>query len=121
MPTVTGHTNAIRAGKAIGTNVYDVAGKKIGEVKDIVLRKNFQQHLVRRRRLRRRARHGREIPPRALERARLRSASRRVRRLVHAEQLKNAPADSLEALTKGDGLAFRDRAFTHYGTKPYWH
>jgi hypothetical protein len=35
--------------------------------------------------------------------------------------LKNAPADSLEALTKGDGLAFRDRAFTHYGTKPYWH
>ena len=38
-----------------------------------------------------------------------------------AEQLKNAPADSIEALTKDDGRAFRDRAFTHYGTKPYWH
>ena len=32
MPTATGHTTAIRAGKAIGTDVYDLAGKKIGEV-----------------------------------------------------------------------------------------
>jgi sporulation protein YlmC with PRC-barrel domain len=39
MPTVSGHTSAIRAGKAIGTNVYDGTGKKIGEVKDIVLEK----------------------------------------------------------------------------------
>ena len=38
-----------------------------------------------------------------------------------ADQLQNAPADSIEALTKGDGHSFRDRAFTHYGTKPYWH
>jgi sporulation protein YlmC with PRC-barrel domain len=34
-----GHTTAIRAGKAIGTDVYDMSGKKIGEVKDIVLEK----------------------------------------------------------------------------------
>ena len=39
MPTLTGHTNAIRAGKAIGTNVYDRTGKKIGDIKDIVLEK----------------------------------------------------------------------------------
>ena len=39
MTTVTGHTTAIRAGKAIGTDVYDLGGKKIGEVKDIVLEK----------------------------------------------------------------------------------
>ena len=39
MPTVSGHTNAIRAGKAIGTNVYDLTGNKIGDVKDIVLEK----------------------------------------------------------------------------------
>ena len=37
-----------------------------------------------------------------------------------ADQLKDAPADSLEELTKGDGRAQRDRAFQHYGTKPYW-
>ena len=40
MPTVTGHTTAIRAGKAIGTDVYDCSGKKMGEVKDIVLEKS---------------------------------------------------------------------------------
>ena len=39
MTTATGHTKAIRAGKAIGTNVYDRSGKSIGEVKDIVLDK----------------------------------------------------------------------------------
>ena len=39
MPTASGHTNAIRAGKAIGTDVFDRTGKKIGEVKDIVLEK----------------------------------------------------------------------------------
>ena len=38
-----------------------------------------------------------------------------------AEQLKAAPADFIEALTKGDGTTYRDRAFTHYGTRPYWH
>ena len=30
MPTATGHTNAIRAGKAIGTNVYDLTGNNLG-------------------------------------------------------------------------------------------
>src|SRR5690606_35884633 len=39
MPTATGHTTAIRTGKAIGTSVFDGTGKKIGEVKDIVLEK----------------------------------------------------------------------------------
>jgi sporulation protein YlmC with PRC-barrel domain len=39
MPRAMGHTSAIRAVKAIGTDVYDLAGKKIGEVKDIVLEK----------------------------------------------------------------------------------
>ena len=39
MTTATGHTSAIRAGKAIGTNVYDRSGKSIGEVKDIILDK----------------------------------------------------------------------------------
>ena len=39
MPTATGHTTAIRGAKAIGTEVYDLSGMKIGEVKDIVLEK----------------------------------------------------------------------------------
>jgi hypothetical protein len=30
------------------------------------------------------------------------------------EQLKAAPADSLEELTRNDGAAYRDRAFDYY-------
>jgi hypothetical protein len=30
------------------------------------------------------------------------------------EQLKAAPADSLEELTRNDGQAYRDRAFDYY-------
>jgi hypothetical protein len=37
------------------------------------------------------------------------------------EQLKAAPSDSIDALTQNDGLAYRDRAYKHYGTAPYWH
>ena len=37
---------------------------------------------------------------------RLRSESRRLRRLVHRRSTESAPADSIEALTKGDGRTF---------------
>ena len=39
MTTATGHTQAICAKKVIGTNVNDHAGKKIGQVEDVVLDK----------------------------------------------------------------------------------
>jgi hypothetical protein len=121
MPTVSGHTTAIRAGKAIGTPVYDRTDKKIGEVKDIVLEKTSNNILF--------AIVGfggvlgvgekfHPVPWSELD------YDPKLGGYVVAfteDQLKGAPADSLEALTKGDGLAFRDRAYTHYGTRPYWH
>ncbi len=36
------------------------------------------------------------------------------------EQLKAAPFDSIDALTRDDGLAYRDRAFSYYKAEPYW-
>ena len=39
MPTASGHTAAISARKVIDTDVFDTTGKKIGEVKDVVLDK----------------------------------------------------------------------------------
>ncbi len=39
MSTVSGHTSAIRARKVFGTAVTDTAGRKIGEIEDIVLDK----------------------------------------------------------------------------------
>ena len=121
MTTTTGHTTAIRAGKAIGTNVYDPAGKRLGEVKDIVLDKTSNNivfavvsfggvlgigekyHPVPWSTLDYEPDQGGYVVP------------------FTAEQLKSAPADSIDALTANDGLAFRNRAYEYYGAPPYWH
>jgi hypothetical protein len=39
---------------------------------------------------------------------------------VTKEQLKAAPADSIEALTSDDGMAFRDSAYNYYKAPKYW-
>lgn len=39
MATASGHTSAILASKVKGTNIYNMAGDKIGHVEDIVLDK----------------------------------------------------------------------------------
>jgi len=39
MPTASGHTNAIRAKKVIGTEVKNTEGKSIGKVEDLLLEK----------------------------------------------------------------------------------
>ena len=121
MPTVTGHTSAIRAGKAIGTNVYDLTGNKIGEVKDIVLEKTSNNILFAVVSFGGVLGMGEKYHP--VPWSELDYDPNKGGYIVSftAEQLKNAPADSIDALTKGDGRTFRDRAFTHYGTKPYWH
>jgi hypothetical protein len=36
------------------------------------------------------------------------------------EQLRAAPADSLDALTRDDGNALRDKTYDYYKAKPYW-
>jgi sporulation protein YlmC with PRC-barrel domain len=121
MTTVSGHTNAIRAGKAIGTDVYDRSGKKIGEVKDIVLEKTSNSILFAVVSFGGLLGIGEKYHP--VPWAELDYDPKMGGYVVSftAEQLKSAPADSLEALTGDDGRAFRDRAFQHYGTKPYWH
>jgi hypothetical protein len=37
------------------------------------------------------------------------------------EQLEGAPNATLEELTRDDGRAYRDLAFAHYRSRPYWH
>src|SRR5580692_2403507 len=39
MPTVSGHTTAIRAKQVLGTNVNDTSGNKIGSIEDVILDK----------------------------------------------------------------------------------
>jgi sporulation protein YlmC with PRC-barrel domain len=43
MPTVGGHSAAIRASEVIGTDVYQASGEVIGKIEDIVLDKTSNQ------------------------------------------------------------------------------
>jgi len=114
MTTVTGHTSAIRAKKVLGTNVTDPNGKKIGEVEDLVLDKQSNSILF--------AVVGfggflgmaekyHPLPWSALDYDPETGAY-----VVGytAEQLKAAPAGSIEELTRDDGAAYRDRVLDYY-------
>lgn len=39
MPTATGHTDAIPAGRVIGTDIYNTAGEFISDIHDVMLEK----------------------------------------------------------------------------------
>jgi sporulation protein YlmC with PRC-barrel domain len=121
MTTATGHTTAIRAAKAIGTNVFDRTGKKIGEVKDIVLEKTSNNILFAVVSFGGVLGVGEKYHPIPWSELDYEPDQGGYVVSFTTDQLKSAPADSLDALTKGDGRAFRDRAYTHYGTRPYWH
>jgi sporulation protein YlmC with PRC-barrel domain len=114
MTTGTGHTSAIRASKVIGTTVKDSTGERLGKVEDLVLDKQSNSILF-----------GvmgfggvlgmgekyHPVPWAALDYDQ--DANADVIKLTK-EQLKAAPADSLEELTRNDGAAYRDRVFDYY-------
>jgi len=115
MTTASGHTRAIRAKKVIGTKVRDASGSDIGKVEDIVLDKLSNEILF--------AVVGfggvlglgekfHPIPWAVLnydedEDAYVVGMSK--------EQLKGAPADTLDELTRNDGQNYRTRSFDYFG------
>ena len=118
--TPSGHTAAIRAKKVLGTSVQNTAGEKLGSIEDIVLDKRSNNIMF--------AVCGfggilgmgekyHPIPWASLTYDESRSAY-----VVNftAEQLKSAPADTVEELTKDNGTAYRDRAHSYYKTPKYW-
>src|SRR5262252_2766403 len=109
MTTATGHTSAIRAGKAIGTNVYDRSGKSIGEVKDIILDKTSNNILFAVVSFGGFLGMGEKYHP--IPWAALDYEPAEASYVVNytKEQLEAAPTGSIEDLTRDDGLAFRDR------------
>jgi sporulation protein YlmC with PRC-barrel domain len=120
MATASGHTSAITARKVIGTAVKDPTGKKIGQVEDVVLDKqsnNIMFAVVGFGGFLGVAEKYHPIPWSSLdydedENGYVVSYSK--------DQLKAAPADSIEALTRGDGFAYRDRAYDYYQAPRYW-
>jgi sporulation protein YlmC with PRC-barrel domain len=114
MTTNTGHTSAIRASKVIGTTVKDSAGQRLGEVKDVVLDKQSNSILFGVMSFGGVLGMGEKyhpVPWAALDYDESENAY--VINLTK-DQLKAAPADSLEELTRNDGRAYADRAFDYY-------
>ncbi len=120
MATVSGHTTAIRAKKVIGTNVTDPSGQKIGQVEDVVLDKqsnNIMFAVVGFGGFLGMAEKYHPIPWASLDYDETRNAY-----VVGytKEQLKAAPAGSIDELTRGDGVSYRDSAYDYYKAPRYW-
>jgi sporulation protein YlmC with PRC-barrel domain len=120
MTTASGNTSAIRAKKVIGTNVKDTAGKKIGEIEDVVLDKTSNSILF--------AVVGfggflgmaekyHPIPWASLDYSEGEGAY-----VVNytKEQLRAAPAASIDELTGAAGMQFRERTYDYYKVPRYW-
>jgi sporulation protein YlmC with PRC-barrel domain len=120
MTTASGHTAAIRAKKVIGTNVKDPSGKKIGEIEDIVLDKqsnNIMFAVVSFGGFLGMAEKYHPLPWASLDYDERDNAY--VVNLTE-QQLRAAPADTIDELTGHDGLAYRDRSFEYYRAERYW-
>jgi sporulation protein YlmC with PRC-barrel domain len=121
MPTLTGHTTAIRASRVIGTEVKDSAGEAIGKIEDLILEKTDNAIMF--------AVVGfggvlgmgekfHPVPWSSLD------YDEEVGAYVvpfSKEQLKAAPADTIKELTKNDGTFMRDKSYDYYKAEPYWH
>jgi sporulation protein YlmC with PRC-barrel domain len=120
MATASGHTSAIRAKKVIGTTVKDTTGKKIGEIEDVILDKmsnNIMFAVVGFGGFLGMSEKYHPIPWSALdydegENAYVVSYSK--------EQLKAAPAGSIDELTRDDGMTIRNKTYDYYKAPRYW-
>jgi sporulation protein YlmC with PRC-barrel domain len=120
MPTASGHSTAIRAKKVIGTAVKDTSGDKIGTVEDLVLDKQSNAILFAVVGFGGVLKMGEKFHP--LPWAVLNYDEDEDAYVVPytKEELKAAPADTINELTKNDGIAYRDRSFAFYKVDQYW-
>lgn len=120
MPTPNGHTAAIRAHKVLGTSVRSTSGEKIGKIEDIVLDKQSNNILFAVVGFGGVLGAGEKYYP--LPWATLDYDDKQDAYVVpySEDQIKAAPCDTIEELTKNDGLAYRDRAYDYYKAPRYW-
>ena len=120
MPTHAGHTTAIRAKKVIGTSVKDTSGDDIGSVEDIVLDKQSNTILFAVVGFGGVLGMGEKYHP--LPWAVLNYDEDEDAYVVPytKDELKAAPADTINELTKNDGIAYRDASFAFYKVDQSW-
>ena len=120
MPTATGHTTAIRAKKVIGTSVKNTRGDKIGTIEDLVLDKQNNTILFAVVGFGGVLKMGEKFHP--LPWAALDYNDDEDAYVVpySEDELKAAPHDTIDELTKNDGIAYRDQSFAFYKVDQYW-
>ncbi|AZV21802.1 MULTISPECIES: PRC-barrel domain-containing protein [unclassified Mesorhizobium] len=121
MTTQTGHTQAIAASRVIGTSVYNTEGTSIGSIEDVMLDKmtngimfaviGFGGFL------------GIGEKYHAIPWASLDYDEDKGGYVVpfSKEQLRAAPAYSINELSGADGEVARDESYNYYKVTPYWH
>jgi sporulation protein YlmC with PRC-barrel domain len=120
MTTATGHTSAIRASKVIGTNVFNTSGERIGKVEDVVLDKQSNNIMF--------AVVGfggflgmnekfHPLPWSTLDYQKQQDG---YVVNVSKEQLKAAPSDGIDELTRRDGDQLRNDVYDYYQAPRYW-
>ena len=120
MPTTSGHSTAIRAKKVLGTAVKNRSGDKVGKIEDIVLDKmsnnimfavvGFGGFLGMNEKFH-------PLPWSTLDYQKNKDGY--VVNLTK-DQLKAAPADAIEELTRDDGSGLRDEVYDYYKAPRYW-
>ncbi|MEZ5499104.1 MAG: PRC-barrel domain-containing protein [Steroidobacteraceae bacterium] len=120
MTTVKGHTSAIRAKTVLGTDVKNGTGKKLGTIEDIILDKqtnNIMFAVVGFGGFLSMGEKYHPLPWSGLDYDPDESAY-----VINytEEQLKAAPAGSIDELTGHDGLGYRDRVYQYYKAPRYW-
>lgn len=120
MSTATGHTSAIRAKKVIGTSVHDENHETIGKVEDVVLDKlsnNIMFAIVGIGGVLGLGEKYHPIPWAVLDYDEEHDAY-----VIpyDKDELKAAPADTMEELTRNDGMAYRDKSYAYYQVEQYW-
>jgi sporulation protein YlmC with PRC-barrel domain len=121
MPTASGHTNAIRAHRVIGTDVKDQAGHTIGKIEDIVLEKSDNKIMFAVVGFGGLFRMGEKYHPLPWDVLDYDAEQSAFVVPYTKEQLEAAPHDTINELTRDDGHRFRQSAYDYYKVAPYWH
>jgi sporulation protein YlmC with PRC-barrel domain len=120
MPTATGHTAAIRAARVIGTNVKDSTGETLGKIEDIILEKTDNKIMFAVVGFGGVLGLGEKYHPLPWDVLDFDPAQDAFVVPYTKEQLKAAPHDTINELTKNDGQVARDSAYGYYKVQPYW-
>jgi sporulation protein YlmC with PRC-barrel domain len=118
--TPSGHTQAIRAKKVIGTSVHDSAGDHIGKIEDIVLDKlsnNIMFAIVGAGGVLGVGEKFFSVPWQSLDDD---EGDDAYVIDMTKDEIEKAPADTLAALTGEDSLTFRQSSYDYYAVAPYW-